>query len=78
MGNLGDGRRSRTPGPMKSNPRRIDRLEPRATDKAFVERPGTGEIVHRVLTRFYRKGRIPGLLDGPELSRIAVGEYHRG
>ena len=77
MGNLGDGRRSRKPGPMKRNPRRIDRLEPRAIDKPFAERPARVEILQTVLTRFYRKGAIPGLPDGPQLSRAAAAEYRR-
>jgi len=77
MGNLGDGRRSRKPGPMKSDPQWVGRLEPRAIDKAFVERPARVEILQTVLTRFYRKGAIPGLPDGPQLSRAAAAEYGR-
>ena len=62
---------------MKRKPQRAGRLEPPAIDEAPAERPGTGEILQTVLTRFYRKGRIPGLPDGPELSQIATPEYHR-
>ena len=62
---------------MKNKPYRFGRAEPRASDKALAERPVTVEIVHTVLTRFHRKGRIPGLAGGPELSSIATVEYHR-
>ena len=60
---------------MKSDPQWVGRLEPRAIDKAFVERPARVEILQTVLTRFYRKGAIPGLPDGPQLLRAA--EYRR-
>jgi hypothetical protein len=62
---------------MKLKPQRVGRFEPAASDKALAARPGTGEILQTVLTRFYRKGPIPGLSDAPELSRIAAAEHHR-
>jgi hypothetical protein len=78
MGNRGDSRRSGKSGAMKSEPYPLGRIEPRASDRALAERPETVEIVHTVLTRFQRKGRILGLPDGPQLWRVATAEYHRG
>ena len=62
---------------MKRKRDRLADVEPPAIDKALAERSGTAEIVYTVLTRFHRKGCIPGLLDGPRLLRIATSEYHR-
>jgi hypothetical protein len=62
---------------MKSKPYRVSGVEPRAIDKALAQRPETVAMAHMVLARFHRRGRIPGLPEGPPLSRIAAAEYHR-